>query len=35
MFTVPAKTLLYTLATGFGEMLVLGMLYGLTLKPGV
>lgn len=35
MFTVPAKTLLYTLATGFGEMLVLGVLYGLTLKPGV
>ncbi len=35
MFTVPVKTLLYTLATGFGEMLVLGVLYGLTLKPGV
>jgi len=33
MFQVPAGTLLYTLITGLGEMLVLGILYGLTLKP--
>jgi hypothetical protein len=33
MFTIPNKTLLYTLATGLGEMLILGILYGLTLKP--
>lgn len=33
MYTVPAKTLLYSLLTGLGEMLVLGILYGLTLKP--
>jgi hypothetical protein len=34
MFTVPANTLLYNLMTGLGEMLVLGSLYGLTLKSG-
>jgi hypothetical protein len=33
MYRVPVKTLLYTLAAGLGEMLVLGALYGLTLKP--
>lgn len=33
MFDVPPKTLLYGLATGLGEMLVLGVLYGLTLRP--
>jgi hypothetical protein len=33
MFTVPGKTLLYTLAAGFGEMIILGVLYGLILKP--
>jgi hypothetical protein len=33
MFNVPMETLLYSLATGFGEMLILGILYGLTLKP--
>jgi hypothetical protein len=33
MFTVPIQTLLYTLVTGLGEMLILGILYGLTLKP--
>ena len=33
MFKVPLKTLLYILAAGLGEMLVLGVLYGLTLKP--
>lgn len=31
MFAVPAKALLYTLATGLIEMLALGALYGLTL----
>ena len=35
MFKIPMQTLLYTLVTGLGEMLVLGMLYGLTLKPGM
>lgn len=33
MFRVPARVLLYTLATGLGEMLILGLLYGLTLVP--
>ncbi len=33
MFTVPVPTLLYQLATGLGDMLVLGVLYGLTLQP--
>ncbi len=33
MFTIPIETLLYTLATGLGEMLIIGILYGLTLKP--
>ena len=33
MFTVPVKTLLYKLLAGLGEMLLLGILYGLTLKP--
>jgi hypothetical protein len=32
MFNVPVNTLLYTLVAGL-EMLVLGILYGLTLKP--
>ncbi|MFC2082417.1 hypothetical protein ACFLSG_00055 [Candidatus Bipolaricaulota bacterium] len=31
MFQVPVSALLYTLATGLLEMLVLGLLYGLTL----
>ena len=31
MFRVSAKTVLYGLATGLAEMLVLGVLYGLTL----
>lgn len=35
MFTLPVRTLLYTLTTGLGEMLILGMLYGLALKPVV
>lgn len=33
MFTVPLKALLYSLVAGLGEMLILGVLYGLTLKP--
>lgn len=33
MFRVPAKASLYSLAAGLGEMLILGALYGLTLKP--
>jgi len=32
MFKVPLKALLYTLLAGLGEMLVLGVLYGLTLN---
>ena len=33
MFKVPVEALLYALVTGSGEMLILGVLYGLTLKP--
>jgi hypothetical protein len=33
MFRVPARTLLYSLVGGLAEMLVLGILYGMTLKP--
>jgi hypothetical protein len=33
MFKVPVKTLLYSLLAGLGEMLILGILYGLTLFP--
>ena len=33
MFKVPLKTLLYTLLAGLGEMLILGLLYGLALRP--
>ncbi len=33
MFTVPPTALLYALGTGLLEMLVLGLLYGLTLHP--
>lgn len=33
MYIVPIKTLVYSLGAGLGEMLILGMLYGLTLKP--
>ena len=33
MFNVPVGTLLYTLVAGLGEMLILGILYGLALKP--
>ena len=33
MFKVPLKALLYTLLAGLGEMLILGVLYGLALQP--
>jgi hypothetical protein len=33
MFSVPAETLLYTLAAGLVEMLLLGLFYGLLLRP--
>ena len=33
MFIVPVQTLLYSLVARLGEMLILGVLYGLTLKP--
>jgi hypothetical protein len=33
MFNVPPAALIYTLLSGLGEMLILGILYGLTLKP--
>ncbi len=33
MFNVPAEALLYSLVAGLGEMLILCVLYGLTLKP--
>jgi len=35
MFKVPREALLYSVITGLGEMLILGALYGLTLKPGM
>jgi hypothetical protein len=33
MYKVPSKALLYTLLAGLGEMLILGILYGLALQP--
>jgi hypothetical protein len=33
VYTVPAKTLAYTLLAGLAEMLLLGILYGMTLHP--
>jgi len=33
MFNIPIETLLYSLVAGLGEMLILGVLYGLALKP--
>jgi hypothetical protein len=33
MYKVPGKALLYTLLAGLAEMLLLGVLYGLTLRP--
>jgi len=35
MFNIPIGTLLYSLVAGLGEMLILGILYGLTLKPAI
>ena len=35
MYKVPVQTLLYTLFTGLGEMLVISIIYGLFLKPWV
>ncbi len=35
MYQVPLRTLLYSLVAGLVEMLVLGLLYGATLKPAV
>jgi hypothetical protein len=35
MFNVPVTTLLYALIAGLGEMLILGILYGLVLKPSM
>ena len=33
MFKVPLKALIYSLLAGLGEMLILGMLYGIALQP--
>jgi hypothetical protein len=33
MFNVPIQTVVYGLVTGLAEMLALGLLYGLTLRP--
>ena len=33
MFSIPASTLLYTLMCGLVEMAILGLIYGLTLRP--
>lgn len=33
MFDVPVTLVSYTLVAGLGEMLILGILYGLTLRP--
>jgi len=33
MFNVPPSALWYMLITGLGEMLILGLLYGITLRP--
>ena len=35
MYNVPMAALLYTLIAGLVEMLILGILYGLTLKPSI
>jgi hypothetical protein len=35
MFDVPVTTLLYTLVAGLGEMLILGIVYGITLQPAI
>ncbi len=33
MFKVPVKTLVYDLGSGLAEMMILGILYGITLRP--
>jgi hypothetical protein len=33
MFNIPLKTLGYSLLAGLGEMLLIGLVYGLTLRP--
>ncbi len=33
MYTVPPRTILYTLVAGLVEMLVIGILFGLALQP--
>ena len=33
MYTVPKQTLIYSALSGLGEMIILGIFYGLTLKP--
>lgn len=33
MFRIPIRTLMYSLITGLGEMLIIGILYGVTLRP--
>lgn len=33
MFDIPVNALIYSLLAGLAEMLMLGVLYGLTLKP--
>ena len=33
MFQIPAATTIYTLATGLAEMLLLGLLYAVLLRP--
>lgn len=35
MYDIPARCLLYTAIAGLGEMLVLGVLFGLTLRPSL
>ena len=35
MFNVPLETSLYSMVAGLVEMLILGVLYGLTLKPAM
>jgi hypothetical protein len=35
MFNIAVEALLYSIVAGLGEMLILGVLYGLTLKPTV
>lgn len=34
MYPLPAAAIAYILATGLGEMLLLGLLFGLALRPG-